>query len=260
MDIESAGSGSRPSGEIISLVDVCVDAPAAVWRYQRANGTLLVETAIWAGVSLGGLGTHFHDEAQLVFVLAGSRTFEMRSSLITVARGQFLHIPARVPHRALAIASTGTVCLNAFLAMRTGSDQISISRIEPEWLKAGFVTVRSIQKAISGKSSPRAVSHRLKPSTPSLLGYLAENDGRIGDIAAASGSSRENFSRRFVREAGIPPNSFRIVERLNEARRLLRAEQPIAAVAAETGFADQSHFGRMFRRTFGTTPASYLRG
>jgi AraC-like DNA-binding protein len=46
---------------------------------------------------------------------------------------------------------------------------------------------------------------------------------------------------------------------LNRARRLLRAGEPIAAVAAETGFADQSHLGRLFRRTFGTTPGAYCR-
>nr|WP_247385558.1 MULTISPECIES: helix-turn-helix domain-containing protein [unclassified Bradyrhizobium] len=44
------------------------------------------------------------------------------------------------------------------------------------------------------------------------------------------------------------------MHRLNDARELLRRGESIAGVAAETGFADQSHLGRFFRRAFGITP------
>jgi AraC family transcriptional regulator len=41
---------------------------------------------------------------------------------------------------------------------------------------------------------------------------------------------------------------------------LLRtAEWPLAVIAAECGFADQSHFTRIFRRMTGTTPARFRR-
>ncbi|MGX1282843.1 helix-turn-helix transcriptional regulator [Bradyrhizobium elkanii] len=62
------------------------------------------------------------------------------------------------------------------------------------------------------------------------------------------------------RELGIPPHTFRLLARLNLARQLLRAGEPIAAVAADAGFSDQSHLTRLFRRTFGTTPGVYWRG
>ena len=62
------------------------------------------------------------------------------------------------------------------------------------------------------------------------------------------------------RELGVAPHAFRMLTRLNRARRLLRAGQPVAAVAAETEFADQSHLTRLFRSAFGTTPGRYRRG
>jgi AraC-like DNA-binding protein len=69
--------------------------------------------------------------------------------------------------------------------------------------------------------------------------------------------SREGYSRRFSRLYGMPPHSFQLTEKLNEARQLLRAGGRIAAIAADTGFADQSHLGRCFRRAFGVTPGQY---
>jgi AraC-like DNA-binding protein len=42
-----------------------------------------------------------------------------------------------------------------------------------------------------------------------------------------------------------------------EARRRLLAGEPIAEIAAGTGFVDQSHLTRQFKRVMGTTPARY---
>ena len=48
--------------------------------------------------------------------------------------------------------------------------------------------------------------------------------------------------------------------RLAEARRLLREKVAPAEASALSGFADQSHMGRWFRRAYGMTPAAYRKG
>jgi AraC-like DNA-binding protein len=80
------------------------------------------------------------------------------------------------------------------------------------------------------------------------------------EIAALHGVSREHFTRRFTRDVGISPHSYRLMRRLDEGRRRLRTGEPIANIAADLMFADQSHFGRLFRQAFGATPRSYLEG
>lgn len=86
-------------------------------------------------------------------------------------------------------------------------------------------------------------------------------DGDLGleDLAQAAGMDRFRLTRAFSAAYGLSPHAYLVQRRLNQARLLLsRGERP-AATAAATGFADQSHLGRWFRRAFGMTPAAYRR-
>ena len=48
--------------------------------------------------------------------------------------------------------------------------------------------------------------------------------------------------------------------RVTQAKKLLSMAMPIAEVAVETGFSDQSHLHRHFKRIVGVTPGQYIRG
>lgn len=50
---------------------------------------------------------------------------------------------------------------------------------------------------------------------------------------------------------------YQVQLRLNKALELLRSGKPVNEVALETGFFDQSHFTRAFKKKFGTTPGQY---
>ena len=63
--------------------------------------------------------------------------------------------------------------------------------------------------------------------------------------------------RAFSGEFGISPHQYLVTRRIDRARRLLLAGSAPHAVAAATGFYDQSHLTRHFKRVVGTTPARY---
>ncbi|WP_030144391.1 AraC family transcriptional regulator [Glycomyces sp. NRRL B-16210] len=63
--------------------------------------------------------------------------------------------------------------------------------------------------------------------------------------------------RAFSNEFGIAPHQYLVTRRIDRARRLLLAGMAPHAVAAATGFYDQSHLTRHFKRVVGTTPARY---
>ncbi|GAA1789603.1 AraC family transcriptional regulator [Leucobacter iarius] len=79
----------------------------------------------------------------------------------------------------------------------------------------------------------------------------------LDELAELAGMSRFQLIRAMKRTTGLTPTSWRHDHRVNAARRLLREGGTLAGVAAELGFADQSHFHRVFRSHVASTPGSY---
>lgn len=80
----------------------------------------------------------------------------------------------------------------------------------------------------------------------------------LSELARLVGQSPYYVHRVFEWEVGLPPHAYLESVRIREAQRLLAQGEPIAQVAAELGFSDQSHLTRRFTRLLGITPGQYL--
>lgn len=81
---------------------------------------------------------------------------------------------------------------------------------------------------------------------------------RVAGLARQCGVSRERLHRVLSRWLGLSPAAYLRALRVHQARqRLLDGAAP-AAVALECGFADQAHFTRWFRRSFGYSPGDLV--
>ena len=79
-------------------------------------------------------------------------------------------------------------------------------------------------------------------------------------LAREAGLSPAHFARAFKESVGRAPHQHLLSLRLDRARRLLDApDAALSEVALRTGFADQAHFTRFFKRRFGVTPGAVLR-
>jgi AraC-like DNA-binding protein len=89
----------------------------------------------------------------------------------------------------------------------------------------------------------------------------AQRDGQVSlaDLEAATGHGRWQLSRDFRALFGTSPYRYLLMRRLDRARSMLVAGHGIAESALAGGFADQSHFSRMFKRAFGLTPDAWRR-
>jgi len=81
----------------------------------------------------------------------------------------------------------------------------------------------------------------------------------LDDLAARVHYDKYHLSRLFVRHFNAPPARLHRALRLAHAARLIREGRPSSSVAAELGFADQSHLTRLFRRAYRVTPSVYAR-
>jgi AraC-like DNA-binding protein len=89
-----------------------------------------------------------------------------------------------------------------------------------------------------------------------LEGHYRSNVS-LDNIVALSGMSAYHLIRVFRKEVGLPPHAYLEQVRINRARQFLRDGSSITEVALMTGFTDQSHFSRHFKKMTGVTPGQY---
>jgi AraC-like DNA-binding protein len=82
----------------------------------------------------------------------------------------------------------------------------------------------------------------------------------LTDLATACNLSVRQFTRAFRHTTGMAPHRWLLQRRIEKAQDLLaRSTRSLANVAADCGFADQSHFTRVFTRAVGITPGQWRR-
>lgn len=81
---------------------------------------------------------------------------------------------------------------------------------------------------------------------------------RLGEVARALGVSSVRIARAFRQRHGMSVGEYGRRARIEwAAAQIAGGDRPLAEIAAEAGFADQSHFTRLFRRYLGTTPGRF---
>lgn len=90
--------------------------------------------------------------------------------------------------------------------------------------------------------------------------YLDSQKTRVvhsSELEAITGLSRYDLARQFRTMCGTSPYRYLLMRRLDFARQQIAGGRPLVEVAFEVGFADQAHFSRMFKATFGITATRY---
>lgn len=83
---------------------------------------------------------------------------------------------------------------------------------------------------------------------------------RLDELAAIAGLSSSYFCHAFKASTGLPPHQWQMRARIQRVKeRLAEGRQPLAEIAAETGFSDAAHLTRVFRRHAGAPPSVWRR-
>ena len=87
-----------------------------------------------------------------------------------------------------------------------------------------------------------------------------DGDISLTELARECGLSTSHFSRAFRRTMATTPHQWLLVCRIEMAKQLLRSgTSSLSEIALACGFADQSHFTRVFSRLSGISPGAWRR-
>ncbi|MBD3897749.1 helix-turn-helix transcriptional regulator [Halomonas sp. ML-15] len=90
--------------------------------------------------------------------------------------------------------------------------------------------------------------------------YIDENfcePIHLDDLAAHVGMTRFSLSKRFRQRYGVSPYRYVCQVRVRQAQTMMEQGLRPTDIASETGFFDQSHLARHFKRLCGMTPRQY---
>lgn len=101
--------------------------------------------------------------------------------------------------------------------------------------------------------------HRAVRVVKEILQTYPERDHTLVELAALTRLNQHYLYRVFQREVGLSPHSYQTSVRIHRVKDLLAAGVSIAQASLETGFVDQSHMTRIFKKLMKTTPGQFRR-
>jgi AraC-like DNA-binding protein len=121
-------------------------------------------------------------------------------------------------------------------------------------------TIADALRALSGSGGGRPVAIDVK-AVELARDYLtahAREQTPASALERITGADRFTLARHFRHAFGTSPDRYRTMRRVELARAAIEDGLPLARAAAQSGFADQSHMTRQFKRTYGLTPAHWM--
>ena len=92
---------------------------------------------------------------------------------------------------------------------------------------------------------------------------LLENEEKsfsLRETAKSVSMSYDHFRDTFKKQIGISPGEYKMMQRMNYARKLLQSSNlPIEEIANRSGFTNRFHFSKTFKQFFKQPPAIYRR-
>ena len=232
---------------------------------------------------------HRHDTYALGVTLSGVQTFRYRGAQRVALPGQLHILHPDEQHDGAAGTEAGLRYRILYLApelVREALDGAQLPFVADPVQPAGEATVQVLAllgdlddpvtdlgraavattvadalHGLAGQAGRRAAPIDLHAAglAREYLAARACEQTSAATLEHITGTDRFTLARDFRRAFGTSPDRYRTLRRLALARRAIERGEPLAQVAARTGFADQSHLTRQFKRAYGLTPAQWAK-
>lgn len=222
---------------------------------------------------------HRHEWGQLTYAVHGVMRVEANNSSWIVPPQRAVWIPPGVVHGTIVLEDTHLRPMRVYAGRApfpgNGCKVLELSGLLRELLAALEALDRNEQSRREHllmemilDEIPRCAEHPLRVPLPGDKRLKALCDALIADPGAEVtlagwatqvGASERTLSRLFERELGMGFGHWRQQVRLAHAAPLIAGGMPLSQVAAQLGYASQSAFSAMFRKTFGCSPSRFFK-
>lgn len=183
-------------------------------------------------------------------------------------KGDFFIIPPYFPHSIQA--AKGYSMLSICISKQT-LENVEFTSIKESVMKMlSFITaldnlhlyINNVFQFLYELSLNKNDFH--KPMTDFVIGVkkqlelFPEEKISIDEMARFAFISKYHLIRKFKQEIGLTPHQFQLQNRIRKAQKLLHQTDKITEVALDTGFCDQSHFIKQFKKIVRLTPSKYI--
>ncbi|MBK8248305.1 MAG: helix-turn-helix transcriptional regulator [Gemmatimonadetes bacterium] len=141
--------------------------------------------------------------------------------------------------------------------------RVPLEQVAPAWARVAYGGSAPLRDLVSAVALALAAHRGPAPLVQRVLHELmtGEQDHPVGALCRSSGVSRQYLARAFSHAVGTGPKFVARVARLERVRRSLTSRRgDWARLAADVGFADQSHLVREMRALTGAVPSALDRG
>lgn len=220
---------------------------------------------------------HHHDYGQLTWAMEGVMRVSAAGSSWIVPPQRAIWIRAGVEHTVtnLGPARLRVLCVERGHSPFPAEDCVALSVSpllreallalgqldEEERAREALLTALILDELGRSRTRPIRVPMPRDKRLQSLCSALLDDPGNpatLGQLAAAAGASERTVARLFEKELGMGFGQWRQQVRLAHAAPLIARGLPLAQVADALGYASQSAFTAMFKKTFGEPPSRYF--
>ncbi|MEO8619650.1 MAG: AraC family transcriptional regulator [bacterium] len=257
-----------------------VGAPAHSQAYE---GVSIAESTYAPGTIVK---PHAHDSALLTLVLSGDSTEEHRGKSRNLAAQTLLFTPSFEMHGHqfrnasrwlnmqfsdawFARVGAGSMPLPQAPQLLQNHTAVAwATRVRTELRQHDAVSQFAIEGAllllVTDLSRANTSGERTRPrwliAVEDAIEASVSEPPSIDALAAVAGVHASHLLRTFRRYHGVTIANYVRKRRIDRARIEVAADKrPLSMIALDAGFADQSHFTKVFRQAFGETPGQYAR-
>lgn len=273
------------------------DGPARLERSCTASPRDWIKTAspqpgferLEAFFAGHGFDPHRHDTYAIGLTLHGVQSFGYRGTTVHSTPGQAIVLHPDEVHDGRAGTEAGFRYRMAYIEPRliqaalgarmplpfvgeaVVDDALLISSITPTLLDLDMqledlhldqiiLAVAEALVALDRSSSRKEIRNVSVRAVTHVREFLDANSGQMvssNQVEAIGGLNRFALARHFRTCLGTSPYRYLVMRRLDHARHLILSGSSIAEAAASSGFADQSHMTRQFKRAYGLSPGRW---